>query len=292
MDFFCIKDEILDWETSDTFRFVLNLLYNKITPNGYRHYLYKGKSYTAYDLIPEANKVLEREGLPLIDIRKPVRVRYTAKRSADQQVDKTEMPEIIRKVKLYYDGPALSERKQVNLIDGLLYSNKRVNWKTDVISETGKQDLPCIRIWYRLWTEGKNLPRGGKISYMNYLLKFMSKHDLLKNNMFNILPSKSPKMFALLELKSGVNRYTKFEFNGFQYVKRIENFINSYCLGLPLKMIPLCYELALKTEPKHIKELNCDLKQYLSDYCSLLEDVPSDEETKEITVDKIIEQLS
>ena len=28
MDFFCIKDEILDWETSDTFRFVLNLLYN------------------------------------------------------------------------------------------------------------------------------------------------------------------------------------------------------------------------------------------------------------------------
>lgn len=292
MDFFCIKDEILDWETSDTFRFVLNLLYNKITPNGYRHYLYKGKSYTAYDLIPEANKVLEREGLPLIDIRKPVRVRYTAKRSADQQVDKTEMPEIIRKVKLYYDGPALSERKQVNLIDGLLYSNKRVNWKTDVISETGKQDLPCIRIWYRLWTEGKNLPRGGKISYMNYLLKFMSKHDLLKNNMFNILPSKSPKMFALLELKSGVTRYTKFEFNGFQYVKRIENFINSYCLGLPLKMIPLCYELALKTEPKHIKELNCDLKQYLSDYCSLLEDVPSDEEMKEITVDKIIEQLS
>ena len=127
---------------------------------------------------------------------------------------------------------------------------------------------------------------------MNYLLKFMSKHDLLKNNMFNILPSKSPKMFALLELKSGVNRYTKFEFNGFQYVKRIENFINSYCLGLPLKMIPLCYELALKTEPKHIKELNCDLKQYLSDYCSLLEDVPSDEEMKEITVDKIIEQLS
>lgn len=288
VDFFCVKDEILDWETGDTFRFVLNLLYDKVKPHGYRRYLYKGKEYTAYDLIPEANKLLAREGLPLIEMGKPVRVRYTTKRSADQQINKSDMPDIIRKMNLFYDAPIPPDSLKVNIIDGLLHSTKRVNWKSDIISTTGVEDLPCLRIWYRLWSEGKDLPRGGKVSDMNYLLKFLYKHDLLQNNYFDIKPSKNSRSFCDLELKDGVTKNLKFEFNGFKYIKQIESFINTFCLGMPLETINLCFELALKTDRKNYKEMKSTFKKELVKYCEMFEEWPlSDEVLNTVTCEEI-----
>lgn len=293
VDFFCIKDEILDWETGDTFRFVLNLLYGKVKPCGYHRYLYKGKTYSAYELIPEANKVLAREELPLIDINKPVRIRYTTKRSADQQIDKSDMPDIIRKLNLYYDEANPDDTMKIDLINGLLNSKKRVNWKTDIQSFSGDDNLPALRVWYRLWSEGNHVPRGGKVSDMNHLLKFLSKHDLLQNNYFNIKKNKTGKTFGHLELKPGVTKDLKFEFNGFKYIKQIESFINTFCLGLQLDCLELCLELALNTGKKIDKSIKTTFKKELNKFCEMLDEMSLDDDyLKDLTCEKIHEIVS
>ena len=288
VDFFCVKEEILEWEESDTFRFVLNLLYPRVKKVDYKHYRYKGKLYKVFDLIPEANKVLAREGLPLIKDSECVRVRYTAKRSADQQIDKTGMPNIIRKLRLFCDTPLVSKDIKTDFINGLLKLSKRVNWRTEVAPNSDKDCLPEIRAWYRLWTEGKDTPRGGKTSDLNILLQTLYKHDLLQNNFFDIEKLPSGKSFAKLSLKEDADLSAKFEFNGFKYIKQIETFINSFCLGLSLNNITMCFELALNSDVNKIKVQYPDFKKELSKFCDLIEDCSSEDFTKEEITCKFI----
>lgn len=291
VDYFCIKPEILEWEESDLYRFILNILYGKVRKVNYKFYEYKGKLYKVHELIPEVNKILEREGLPLIGLGKPVRVRYTNKRTADQQIDKSDLPEIIRKMKLDYAVVVKkSGIKKVNIIDGLLKERKRINWKFQLISETGDEDLPCLRCWYRLWTEGKNRQRGGKRSEMSYLLRFLDKHGLLENNYFDIHPSTNEKYYKVLTLKPGVTKTKKFTFNGFAYMKKIESFINKFCLGLPLEALPVCFELALKSEDSVIKKNSKTLKKDLASYFNMCDEFPlPDEVVDELTIERLCE---
>ena len=286
VDYFCIKPEILEWEESDLFRFILNILYDKVKKVSYKDYEYKGKLYKVYELIPEVNRILTREGLPTIALGQPVRIRYTNRRMADQQIDKSEMPDIIRKMKLHYTNIFKNKKefKKFHLVDAL-NQKKRVNWKYQLSCNTGAEDLACLRCWYRLWTEGKNRQKGGKISDMHILLKYLYEHNLLENNYFDILPSNNPKSFKILELKKDFNKSDRFMFNGFQYMEKLETFINRYCIGLPLQYLPVCINLALNTDKKVIDKLDMSIKRNLVSYFSFFEDLTEVDEN--ITLDEI-----
>lgn len=287
VDYFCIKPEIWDMEDSDLGRFILNILWGKVKPLGLAKYSYKGKIVSIYDLIDEVNKVLIRENLPTIKKGEPIRIRYTAKRSYNQQITKVDNSNCIKKFNFLNVVASNKDCLQFNLIDALINEKKKINWKTQLI--TKHDNLSEVCLWYRLFTEGKRKSKNSSLLEIPVILKFLYKHDLLENNYFNLVKNKDA---FVLTLKENVNEDIKFSFKGFEIFKDIESFINEYCLDLNLETLDFCLELAYKTSKEELLNYKGNLKKDLLKFCNLFDNWPiEDYVIDNLTIEKVRESV-
>lgn len=261
LDFFCIKEEIINMELPELYQFVLNILWNKIKVVGNSRYLYKKKLYRLNELIPFANEILKRENLPLVEIGKPVKVRYSSKRDSSQQINRADLMDSIKKIKCISEtlsnkdiaeGPPSDKRKRIE--DILSRRGKRVNWKNGIIvSEDKIPELPMIKLWYRIITEGKSRPRGHPLDELNNIYDVLYSLNLLSSNWLTISTDKRGELVYTL------NRPTteKFEFYGFPICKRIEEFIDEFGIDVEYRFLTILCHLGARIS-REFRENNKD----------------------------------
>lgn len=265
LDYFCIKEEIVMMELPELYQFVLNILWDKIKVMSNGRYLYKNKLYKITELIPFANEILKREGLPLVEIGKPVRVRYSSKRDVCQQINKIEILEVIEKfnsiVETMSHISSNNLKRKPNILEVLSgVKFKRVNWKNCIVVEEEQEVyLPLLKLWYRILTEGRSRPRGRPLGELNVLFDILNSFNMLSSNWSEItLNEKGEVHFSYTGKIS-----EPFEFKGFSICKRVENFINTYGIGADYKFFPILCHVGARLDEEFIKNNDDVIRNFI-----------------------------
>lgn len=233
LDYFCIKEEIVMMDLPELYQFVLNILWDKITvkPNG--RYLYKGNLYRADELIPFANEVLKREDLPLIKIGEPVRVRYSTKReiTPSQSQDLSQPIDcfsfVIETLANEQNSDNTSESRKQFIEDCFYEKAKKVSWKSGIIfTEEQEKDIPIIKLWYRILTDGQVRSRDKIMTEANIVFNILKRLDLLSSSWVKVYFGE--KRYALYQFTDDVPFTKPFEFYGYETCRKIDEFVNKY----------------------------------------------------------------
>ena len=254
LDYFCIKEEIVMMDLPELYQFVLNILWDKITvqPNG--RYLYKGNLYRANELIPFANEILKREDLPLIEVGKPVRVRYSTKRETSPSVcqDLSEPIEcfdfVIETLANEQNSDNTSDSRKQFIEDCFYEKAKKVSWKSGIIfTDEQASDIPMIKLWYRILTDGQVRSRDRIMTEANIVFDILKRLNLLSSSWVEVYFSE--KRYALYKFTDNVPFTKPFEFYGYEVCKKIDEFVNKYGTELPKRCLYiLCNLGALLTK--------------------------------------------
>lgn len=254
LDFFSIKEEIIMMELPEIYQFVLNLLWDKIKVLPNCRYEYKGKQYKIHELIPFANKILEREGLPLVELGKPVRVRYSLKKP---EVVPRESIRMIKRMKfisetLGYKTTELDSRA-LPILELLKHRARKVSWKDGIIVDPKLSKFEGdIKLWYRILIEGRNRVRANQMTEVGCVFRVLNSLHLLSSNLSKVrVEGERCDLIFSDTLKILPDT---FEFGGYSICRRIENFIDTYGVGADQKFLLLFCHLGARINDSVTKE--------------------------------------
>ena len=254
LDYFSIKEEIIMMELPEIYQFVLNLLWSnlKVLPNS--RYQYKGGIYRIHELIPFANKILEREGLPLVELGKPVRVRYSVKKP---EVVPKENIRMIKRMKFISETinykPESMDPRALPILELLKHRARKVSWKDGIIVDKKLAKYEGdIRLWYRILIEGRNRVRANQMTEVGCVFRVLNSLHLLSSNLSKVKVEgdRCDLVFSdtLTQLPDS------FEFEGYKICKKIEQFIDTYGVGADQKFLLLFCHLGARLNESATKE--------------------------------------